>query len=136
MEGMNQYWERPGRDILRDLLADVKPPESEWDKIKRITYNVDKDTKEIAGPETAWMRKKLTLGQFEAYVRTFTGYQGWMDAHLDKKSRAEGGEGDIVDFMFDQILEAEPEWKEKGDRWRDIEVESVWGTYILLATRK
>lgn len=136
VEGMNQYWERPGRDILRDLLADVKPPESEWDKIKRITYNVDKDTTEIAGPETAWMRKKLTLGQFEAYVRTFTGYQGWMDAHLDKKSRAEGGEGDIVDFMFDQILEAEPEWKEKGDRWRDVEVESVWGTYILLATRK
>lgn len=136
LEGLNQYWERSGRDLLRGLLADVKPPESEWDKIKRITYNVDKDTTEIAGPETAWMRKKLKLGHFEAYTRTFTSYRAWMDAHPDKKSRAEGGEGDIVDLLFDQILETEPAWKEQGDRWRDIEVESVWGTYILLATRK
>ncbi|KAM0432810.1 hypothetical protein ACHAPT_004512 [Fusarium lateritium] len=136
LEGMNQYWERPGRDILRNLLADVNPPESEWEKIKRITYDVNKDTTDIPGPETAWMKKKVKLGQFEAYVRTFSAYQGWMDAHPDKKSRVEGGEGDIADLLFDRILEAEPEWKEQGDRWRDIEVESVWGTYILLATRK
>ncbi|EXK25704.1 hypothetical protein FOMG_17661 [Fusarium oxysporum f. sp. melonis 26406] len=136
LEGLNQYWERPARDILRGLLADVKPPESEWDKIKRITYNVDKDTTEVADPETAWMRSKINLGQFEAYVRAFTAYRGWMDAHPDKKSRAEGGEGDIVDILFDQILEAEPEWKAQGDHWRDIQVESVWGTYILLAKRK
>ncbi|KAJ0138030.1 Uncharacterized protein HZ326_19027 [Fusarium oxysporum f. sp. albedinis] len=119
LEGLNQYWERPARDILRGLMADVKPPEWDWDKIKRITYNVDKDTTEVADTETAWMRSKINLGQFEAY-----------------KSRAEGGEGDIVDILFDQILEAEPEWKAQGDRWRDIEVESVWGTYILLAKRK
>ncbi|EXM13410.1 Methyltransferase type 11 [Fusarium oxysporum f. sp. vasinfectum] len=136
LEGLNQYWERPARDILRGLLADVKPPESDWDKIKRITYNVDKDTTKVADTETAWMRSKINLGQFEAYVRAFTAYRGWMDAHPDKKSRAEGGEGDIVDILFDQILEAEPEWKAQGDRWRDIKVESVWGTYILLAKRK
>ncbi|KAH7216381.1 S-adenosyl-L-methionine-dependent methyltransferase [Fusarium oxysporum] len=136
LEGLNQYWERPARDILRGLLADVKPPESDWDKIKRITYNVDKDTTEIADAETAWMRSKINPGQFEAYVRAFTAYRGWMDAHPDKKSRAEGGAGDIVDILFDQILEAEPEWKAQGDLWRDIEVESVWGSYILLAKRK
>ncbi|KAF4982418.1 hypothetical protein FZEAL_1936 [Fusarium zealandicum] len=136
LEGMNQYWERPGRDILRDLLRAVDPPASDWEDVKRIAYDVDKDTTDVAGPETAWMRKKLNLGQFEAYVRTFSSYQGWMDAHPDKKRRADGGEGDVVDFMFDRILEAEPQWKELGDNWRDAEVESVWGTYILLATRR
>ncbi|KPM40045.1 hypothetical protein AK830_g6513 [Neonectria ditissima] len=135
LEGMNQYWERPGRDILRDLLQVVKPPQPNWEDIKRIMYDVDKDTVDIAGPETAWMRKNLNLGQFEAYARTFSSYQGWMDAHPEAKSRAQGGDGDIVDLMFDQILEVEPEWKAKGDQWRDVEVETVWGTYILLARR-
>ncbi|EWZ34043.1 hypothetical protein FOZG_13723 [Fusarium oxysporum Fo47] len=131
--GLNQYWERPARDILRGLLADVKPPGSHWDKIKRITYNVDKDTTEVADAETAWMRSKINLGQFEAYVRAFTAYRGWMDAHPDNKSRAEGGEGDIVDILFDQILEAEPEWKAQGDRWRDIEVESHLLSYQVIS---
>ncbi|KAF7555575.1 hypothetical protein G7Z17_g2096 [Cylindrodendrum hubeiense] len=135
LEGMNQYWERPGRDILRDLLRVVIPPESHWQDVKRIMYDVDKDTVDVAGPETAWMRKSLNLGQFEAYARTFSSYQGWIDAHPDMKSRAQGGDGDIVDLMFDQILDAEPEWKALGDQWRDAEVETVWGTYILLAQR-
>ncbi|TXB96706.1 hypothetical protein FocTR4_00010953, partial [Fusarium oxysporum f. sp. cubense] len=133
LEGLNQYWERPARDILRGLLADVKPPEADWDKIKRITYNVDKDTTEVADAKTAWMRSKINLGQFEAYVRAFTAYRGWMDAHPDNKSRAEGGEGDIVDILFDQILEAEPEWKAQGDRWRNIEVESHLLSYPVIS---
>ncbi|KAH7017263.1 S-adenosyl-L-methionine-dependent methyltransferase [Ilyonectria destructans] len=135
IEGMNQYWERPGRDILRDLLREVKPPESDWQDVKRVMYDVDKDTFDVAGPQTAWMRKNLNLGQFEAYARTFSSYQGWMDAHPEKKSRAQGGEGDIVDLMFDQILKVEPEWRALGDQWRDAEVETVWGTYILMARR-
>lgn len=136
LEGLNQYWEQPGRDILRNLLRNVEPPSSEWEKITRIEYDVDKDKTAVEDPETAWMQKKLNLGQFETYVRTFSSYRGWMDAHPDMKSRAQGGEGDVVDLMFDQILEAEPQWKEAGDEWRDVEVESVWGTHILLAKRK
>lgn len=136
LEGMNQYWERPGRDILRDLLHAVKPPESDWENVKRIEYDVDKDTTEVAGPDQAWMRKRLNLGQFESYVRTFSSYQGWKDAHPELKSRAEGGEGDIVDMLMDEILQVEPQWKARGERWRDVEVETVWGTYILLARRR
>ncbi|KAI5463828.1 S-adenosyl-L-methionine-dependent methyltransferase [Mariannaea sp. PMI_226] len=135
LEGMNQYWERPGRDILRDLMKDVQIPESSWTNVKRILYDVDKDTTDVAGPETAWMRKDLNLGEFAAYVRTFSAYRGWMDAHPEKKSREQGGDGDIVDLMFDQILEVEPEWKALGDRWQDVQVETVWGTYILQAQR-
>ncbi|KAH7150136.1 S-adenosyl-L-methionine-dependent methyltransferase [Dactylonectria estremocensis] len=135
LEGMNRYWERPGRDILRDLLQAVKPPSSDWQDVKRIMYDVDKDRVDVAGPETAWMRKTLNLDQFEAYVRTFSAYWRWMDAHADMKSRDQGGDGDIVDLMFDQILEVEPEWKALGVRWREAEVETVWGTYILLARR-
>jgi hypothetical protein len=33
-------------------------------------------------------------------------------------------------------VEAEPEWRAMGDKWRDFEVESEWGSVILLARRK
>ncbi|TQS31965.1 hypothetical protein Golomagni_07738, partial [Golovinomyces magnicellulatus] len=30
LETMKKYWEQPGRNILRDLLRQVKPPPSQW----------------------------------------------------------------------------------------------------------
>ncbi|KAL0930487.1 ubie coq5 [Colletotrichum truncatum] len=138
-ETMGQYWEKPGRQILRDNLSVVVPPESEWEKVKRIIYDPDRKTSQIGAdvaPEAAWQRKNLKLGEFEGYVRTFSAYRGWRDAHPEVKSRAEGGTGDIADALFDRLLETVPEWKAKGEEWRDIEVEAVWGTTIILAKRK
>lgn len=138
IETMNQYWERPGRDKVRRLLREVTPPESEWKDVKRILCDVDgtMTEKEVPGPETAWLRKKLTLAGFEGYLRTFSAYQGWKDAHPDMKSKAEGGKGDIADLCMEQMVESEPEWKALGDKWPEAEAETVWGTYILMAKRR
>ncbi|GKT45337.1 trans-aconitate decarboxylase 1 [Colletotrichum spaethianum] len=138
-ETMGPYWEKPGRLILRDNLEAVVPPESEWEGVKRIVYDPDRRTSQIGAevdPEAAWQRKTLKLGEFEGYVRTFSAYRGWRDAHPEVKSRAEGGTGDIADLLFDRLLETVQEWKAKGDKWRDVEVEAVWGTTIILAKRK
>ncbi|KAF9874745.1 hypothetical protein CkaCkLH20_07882 [Colletotrichum karsti] len=138
-ETMGPYWEKPGRQILRDNLSVVKPPESEWERVKRILYDPDRTTSQVGpdvAPEAAWQRKKLKLGEFEGYVRTFSAYRGWRDAHPEVTSRAEGGSGDIADALFDRLLETVPEWKAKGGEWRDVEVEAVWGTTIILAKRK
>ncbi|OLN95830.1 putative S-adenosylmethionine-dependent methyltransferase CRG1 [Colletotrichum chlorophyti] len=137
-ETMGKYWE-PGRQILRDNLSIVVPPEAEWEGIKRIVYDPDRKTAQIGAevdPQAVWQRKRLTLGEFEGYVRTFSAYRGWRDAHPEITSRAEGGSGDIADLLFDRLLEVVPEWKAKGDEWRDFEVEAVWGTTIILAKRK
>ncbi|KAF6816469.1 ubie coq5 [Colletotrichum musicola] len=137
-ETMGPYWE-PGRQILRDNLAVVQPPESEWDKVKRILYDPDRTTSQVGADvahEAAWQRKTLKLGEFEGYVRTFSAYRGWRDAHPEVKSRAEGGSGDIADALFDMLLEAVPAWRARGEEWRDVEVEAVWGTTIILARRK
>ncbi|KAF4126524.1 LOW QUALITY PROTEIN: trans-aconitate 3-methyltransferase [Geosmithia morbida] len=138
IEGMDKYWERPGRDILRRLLRDIEPPVSDWQGVKRIVCDVDASVKEedIPGGGEAWLRKKLTLGGFESYVRTFSAFQGWKDANPGMVSRADGGQGDLVDLLMDRVVEAEPEWKVLGDGWRDAEVETVWGTCILLAKRR
>ncbi|KAF6822335.1 ubie coq5 [Colletotrichum plurivorum] len=137
-ETMGPYWE-PGRQILRDNLAVVQPPGSEWENVKRILYEPDRTTSQVGAdvaPEAAWQRKTLKLGEFEGYVRTFSAYRGWRDAHPEVNSRAEGGSGDIADALFDRLLEAVPAWRARGEEWRDVEVEAVWGTTIILARRK
>jgi SAM-dependent methyltransferase len=136
VESMNHYWERPGRDKVRNLLRDVEPPSTEWSDVERILFDIDADAAEIPSSDVAWMTKQISLGSFESYVRTYSALQGWKDAHPEKKSLADGGSGDLVDMLMAQLVESEPEWRELGRKWPDAQVTTVWGTYILLARRR
>ena len=136
LESMKDYWEQPGRGMVRDLLRNVEPPQAQWGDSQRILYDIDADATEVPDDGTAWMVKKINLGGLLSYVRTFSACQGWKDAHPERKSRAEGGEGDIADILMDRIVESEPEWRALGDKWPDAEATTVWGTYIMLARRK
>ncbi|KAI1416869.1 S-adenosyl-L-methionine-dependent methyltransferase [Hypoxylon sp. FL1857] len=132
VEGMGPYWEQPGRSIVRDLLRSVRPPEADWTDVKRLEHEPGEDGTE----ETCWLRKKMKLGEVEGYLKTFSCYVAWRDAHPEAKSRAEGGDGDILDIMWDRMVDAVPEWKAMGERWREAEVINDWGTYILMARRR
>jgi SAM-dependent methyltransferase len=139
MESLARFWELPGRGILRDSYRVVKPPETEWTDVRRIVWDPDRRTGELGDnpPEEAmWMRKKLKLGELAGYVRTYSSFKNWQEAYPGIKSRAEGGDGDVVDRLFDEAVDAVPEWKKQGDKWRDIEVDVAWGTVILLARRR
>jgi trans-aconitate 3-methyltransferase len=137
VESMERYWEQPGRGILRDSFRDIVPPETDWKEVKRIVYEPNRKTGTINdSDEGAWLRKRLTLGEWEGYLRTYSAANGWKDAHPEMKSRADGGEGDIVDLMFDEIVDSVPEWKAMGDKWRDVEFDSAWGTAAVLAKRQ
>ncbi|KAK7997348.1 hypothetical protein PG989_005388 [Apiospora arundinis] len=132
VEGMGSHWE-PGRKILRNLLREVVPPEGEFTDVKRQLHEPGQQGQ---GEEVAWQTNTMKLGAVEAYTRTFSCYNSWKDAHPDIKCRAEGGEGDVVDVMWDQMIDSVPEWKAMGDRWREAEVVSDWGTYLLMARRR
>ncbi|TQW00840.1 S-adenosylmethionine-dependent methyltransferase [Cordyceps javanica] len=134
IEGMGRYWEQPGRNMVRKLLAEVVPPSEQWEQVQRIQYDVDAEATE-ADIADAWMVQETTLGGFESYVRTASSYVGWKAAHPERKSRAEGGDGDIVDMLMDEIVASEAAWKEMGGNWRDAKVKTVWGSYILMAKR-
>ncbi|RKU46246.1 hypothetical protein DL546_005643 [Coniochaeta pulveracea] len=138
MESLARFWELPGRDILRDSYKVIEPPQTEWTDVRRIVWDPDRKTGELGQPdeEAMWQRKKLKLGELEGYVRTYSSFKNWQEAYPDVKSRAEGGEGDVVDKMFEEVVEAIPEWKAQGEKWRDVEVDVAWGTVILLARRK
>ncbi|KAI1134420.1 S-adenosyl-L-methionine-dependent methyltransferase [Hypoxylon sp. FL0543] len=132
VNGMGPYWQQPGRNIVRDLLRSVRPPETDWTDVKRLEHEPGEDGTE----ETCWLRKKMKLGEVEGYVKTFSCYVAWKDAHPEAKSRSEGGDGDILDIMWDRMVDAVPEWKAMGERWREAEVINDWGTYILMARRR
>jgi trans-aconitate 3-methyltransferase len=135
MPSMAAYWEKPGRDILRESFRAVVPPEGEWGDVKRIVYDPDRETSTVGSEEEAWLRKRLKLGEFEGYVRTFSSYRGWKDANPEGKSSDEGGGGDVIDLMMEEIVDSVPEWKALGKNWREAEFDSVWGTMIVLARR-
>ncbi len=135
IESMGRYWEQPGRNKLRKLLTEVVPPSGQWEKVQRIQYDVDANATK-ADIADAWMVQETTLGGFESYVRTASSYLGWKEAHPDRKSRADGGQGDIVDMLMDEVVASEPTWKEMGENWREAHVKTVWGSYILMAKRK
>ncbi|OTA94340.1 hypothetical protein M434DRAFT_394888 [Hypoxylon sp. CO27-5] len=132
VEGMGPYWQQPGRNILRDLLRSVRPPEADWTDVKRLEHEPGEDGTE----ETCWLRKKMKLGEVEGYVKTFSCYVAWKDAHPEAKSRADGGDGDILDIMWDRMIDSVPEWKAMGEQWREAEVVNDWGTYILMGRRR
>lgn len=137
IEGMGRFWEQPGRSILRDLLRSVVPPERDWTDVTRLEHEPGEaiDDKEDKG-RRGWLRQTMKLGEVERYTRTFSCYNGWKEAYPELKSREEGGDGDVVDVMWDQMLDAMPEWKAQGERWREIKVVNDWGTHILLARRR
>jgi hypothetical protein len=132
---MGPFWEQPGRNILRDKYHAIVPPAEDWEDVERIEYEPGLKGKG-SGEGELLMEKRLKLGEMEGYMRTFSCYHNWMNAHEDVRSRKDGGTGDIVDEMFDRMLEAEPEWKARGENWRDFEVECEWGSVILLARRR
>ena len=134
-ETMGPFWELPGRNILRDKYRVIVPPAEDWENVERIEYEPGTEGRG-SGEGEVLMQKRLKLGEVEGYARTFSSYHNWMAAQEGVKARKDGGEGDIIDEMFDAMLEAEPEWKAMGDKWRDLEVYCEWGSIILLARRK
>ncbi|KAJ4385695.1 trans-aconitate methyltransferase 1 [Gnomoniopsis smithogilvyi] len=139
MEALGRFWEEPGRTVLRDFFVTIEPPQEEWQDVRRVIFKPDDSPTygvEKAPEEALWLRKRMKLGEYEVYLRTMSSVQNWRAAHPEMRSEAEGGEGDILDALVEAFLEAVPEWKAKGEGWREVEVDIVWGTCLLMARRK
>ncbi|KAJ2904763.1 methyltransferase-like protein [Zalerion maritima] len=89
-------------------------------------------------PQT-WMQQKTTLGGLEAYLRTYSAFAKWKEVtpEASRQSRAEGNEeGDMVDWIMDDMAAAEPEWKSLDPEARaEVEVDLVWGSFVQLARK-
>lgn len=130
---LGSYWQQPGRSIVQNYLRDIKPPQGEWEVDRReydptVSRSQSKEGKFV-------MEKRMTVEMNMEYVRTWSSYHGWQETHPDKKARNAGGEGDVVDELFERIKEAEPQWGSQRN-WREQELDIEWGTALLLATKK
>lgn len=127
---LGSYWPQPGRSYVQDKLRVIKPPESEWEDVQRVEYEPGMNGAG-SGEGTMFMERQTTVGEVKAYVRTWSSYHGWKEAHLGKVARSEGGEGDIMDEMFD-VIAKEDEWFWKDENAVRIE----WGSGLVMARRK
>lgn len=127
------YWSQPGRSIVENNLRDVRPPLTIWKDIQRIEYEPNTDMKR-SGKGTLFISATMRLGDCMNYIRTFSAFHAWQEAHPDVRQRNEGGEGDVVDIMFDEMISAEPEWQ-KHVPWEEIEVDVEWGSGLILARK-
>ncbi|GAM88296.1 hypothetical protein ANO11243_063290 [Dothideomycetidae sp. 11243] len=126
---MGPYWPK-GRDILHDQLRAVRPPENDWEDIQRIEYEPGKKGKN-SGEGTLLLGKRMKVGECKEYMRTWSSFHGWQETHPGAVARSKGGEGDVVDEVFDKMSKED---EIMGNEDSEIEVE--WGSAIILARRK
>lgn len=131
-QSLGPYWSQPGRSIVQNKLRDIEPS-SEWEDVRRIEYEPGTNGSN-SGEGTMYMNGIMRLGECMEYIRTWSAFHAWQAKFPQKKKRNEGGEGDVVDLMFDEMRTVEAEWQQA--RWEDKEVEIEWGSGILLARRK
>ena len=125
-EKLGPYWPA-GRDILSDFLRAEKPPASDLEDITRIEYKPGTNGPN-SGTGTKLMGKRLKVGEFKEYMRTWSSFHGWQEAHEGMVAKNKGGKGDVVDQAFEQMALEDPIM---GDDENEIEIE--WGTAIILA---
>lgn len=132
-ELLGPYWQQPGRSIVQNYLRDVKPPQSEWE-VDRREYDPTFGKPPLKAGGFV-MRKRMTVAMNMEYIRTWSSYHGWQQAHPGRKAKSAGGNGDVVDDLFEEIRKVEPGWDSQKN-WQDKEVDVEWGTALVLASRK
>lgn len=130
---LGSYWSQPGRSIVENKLRDIQPPVSHWKDIQRIEYE-PQSKRPMAGEGTMFMSKTLRLGDCMNYIRTFSAFHAWQENNPEKKRRREGGKGDVVDELFDEMISVEPDWQ-KHTPWEGIMVNIEWGSGLVLARK-
>ncbi|KAL1956119.1 hypothetical protein VTO42DRAFT_7638 [Malbranchea cinnamomea] len=130
---LGPYGPQPGLSNLRQRWRALQPPQDEWTDIQRLEYDPGmKGTN--SGEGTKLMGMKVTLGQSLEYIRTWSSYHGWQEAHPDRKRRSDGGEGDVVDMLLDEMVAAEEGWR-NSPSVMDQEVEIEWASALILARK-
>lgn len=133
---MGSYWEQPGRNILRDLYQSIEPPEDLFEDVVRREFVPSKDGKKnVKSKEPPMIEKEMTLEELGNYIRTFSAYHNWIEENKDRKPKKEGGNGDVVDDMFEEMITVEY-FLDMGVNWDEVKVKVQWGTVILMAKRK
>ncbi|KAL7272440.1 trans-aconitate methyltransferase 1 [Rhizina undulata] len=150
-ERLGDYWEQPGRSIVQGRMRAIDPPAEHWDDVQRWEYEpafqvptqeVLAEVEELPEGQGRLVRKgdrliskKLTLGKVEKYIRTWSCVHAWKRANPERVRVEDGGSGDVVDALFQEMRRVEGGIWGIED-WREIEVELEWGHGVVCARRR
>lgn len=123
-DALGPHWPQPGRSILEAALDVVKPPVDLFRDIERH-YTAQRGSKEPSPVS----KQAVPLPMLELYFRTTAAFHNWKEANPKKKARSDGGEGDVIDMMLDEI-------KKEGGWAADEKVNVYWPTVAVLARPK
>ena len=129
---LGYYWERPGRKLVENYLRDIVPPKEAWKETKRLEYEPSLNGSRIAKGEL-FLHRKMTICNCKEYMRTWSAYHKWMEAHPGRLKRSDAGEGDVIDLIFDEMASAEG-WD--ATKMESFEVDVEWGTAVVMTRRK
>jgi len=124
---LGPYWE-PGRFITVDKLRPIKPPQPDFSDIQRVEYEPDPKGKNT-GEGTLFVERQMSMRQSMDYLRTFSSFHEWEKKNPDKTARATGGDGDLIDWMYDDMKKAEG-WTDE-----DMLLDMEWGSGLLMARK-
>ena len=153
-KGMGSYWSFPGRSRVEALFGNLVLPDAsqEWEDVqwvrndRRNEYKWYIDVENVGGDiagkdresgvsdvdrQKVKMQKTMPIGHVKQFLRTWSAYHNWSQQHASQRPRVAGGEGDVVDWAFDEIAEQETSWKDEG---YNVLVE--WPVGMLLIRRK
>ncbi|KAI9654538.1 MAG: hypothetical protein M1821_006628 [Bathelium mastoideum] len=125
---LGPFWQQPGRSIVQDQLRKVQPPTGDWEEVTRVEYEPGTNGKR-SGEGTPFLERRMKVGEVIEYVRTWSSYHAWREAHPEQVPLKDGGRGDVLDEMYQEMKDTE--------RWEneDLEVDIEWGTSLVMARK-
>ncbi|KAF3480576.1 Crg1p [Arthroderma uncinatum] len=130
---LGSYWPQPGNSIMRDKLRVIQPPTEDWADLQRIEYHPGVNGPG-SGEGTKYMESDISLGQATEYIRTWSAYHRWKEAHPNRIRRSEGGTGDVADEMLDSIIEVEEDLR-NAQSAADKVVRVEWASTLILSRK-
>ncbi|KDQ08728.1 hypothetical protein BOTBODRAFT_37728, partial [Botryobasidium botryosum FD-172 SS1] len=139
--GVGAYWEQPGRSIVEAHLTAVRPPPSLFASQERIhfagAHDLGNAGKEVDGDrirvEEAILSKRFTWESMEGYLRTWSSFHAYVQAHPTPSADANAQEnsdsegGDAVTRFLDVLK------KGTGEGVQELELE--WPLTLVLAKK-
>lgn len=153
------YWSQPGRGRIQGRYRCFAPPEEDWEAVERWEYETSFPGGKLEGEEElrkmgyvrevkedadmtgrlvrqgeVLMKMTVSLGKLELYMRTWSTVHSWKEAHPQRVARKDGGSGDLMDELFDELRRVVPEWD--TEKWEELIADVELGHGVVCARRK
>ncbi|RPA87581.1 S-adenosyl-L-methionine-dependent methyltransferase [Ascobolus immersus RN42] len=145
---LGPYWES-GRNELRNWYGNIKAPleDKAWARRKYWLHKA-----KLMGPEPParegeeevatgpLFQRTMKLNDLENLFRTWSSVHNWRKKFKEAVRKTEGGKGDIVDIMMEDMVREEPNWEYteeeiKSCAWADRDIEFTWDSVVLIVQK-